>query len=51
MSRKVLLEADYLVNADEEKYTREHIERALKNVFKIPTGIAMLKSIYMENMN
>ncbi len=48
---QILLEADYLVNADEGKYTREHIERTLKNVFKTPTGVALLKSIYLENMN
>ena len=43
---QILLEADYLVNADESGYTKEHIERTLKSMFKTPTGIALLKSIY-----
>ncbi len=45
---QILLEADYLVNADEVGYTREHIEQTLNNVFKTPTGTALLRSIYLE---
>jgi len=45
---QILLEADYLVNANEGGYTREHIERALKNMFKTPTGSALLRSIYLD---
>lgn len=48
---QILLEADYLVNADEGGYTREHIEQTLNTMFKTPTGIALLKSIYLENEN
>jgi len=46
---QILLEADYLVNAGEGGYTRSHIEQTLENVFKTPTGIALLKSIYFAN--
>ncbi len=45
---QILLEADYLVNADEGGYTRKQIERTLESMFKPPTGIALLKSIYLE---
>lgn len=45
---QILLEADYLVNADEGSYTREHIEQTLNTMFKTPTGIALLKSIYLN---
>jgi hypothetical protein len=44
---QILLEADYLVNADESEYSTEAIEKFLKNVFKTKSGIAMLKSIYL----
>lgn len=45
---QILLEADYLVNAGESGYTREHIERTMKNMFKTETGTALLKSIYLS---
>ncbi len=48
---QILLEADYLVNADEGGYTKEHIEQTLNNVFKTPTGAALLKSIYLQKQN
>lgn len=44
---QILLEADYLVNADESEHSTEAIEKFLKNVFKTKSGIAMLKSIYL----
>ncbi len=44
---QILLEADYLVNADEGGYAREHIEQTLNTMFKTPTGIALLQSIYL----
>lgn len=43
---RILLEADYLVNADESHYSRENIENAMKTIFKTQTGIALLKSVY-----
>lgn len=46
---QILLEADYLVNADEGKYIREHIDKAYHTMFKSPTGKALLQSIYLNN--
>ena len=46
---QILLEADYLVNADEGGYTREHIGQTLEKVFKTETGKALLQSIYLNN--
>ena len=47
MDYQILLEADYLVNADESGYSRENIENALARLFKTPTGSSLLKSIYL----
>ena len=46
---QILLESDYLVNADEGKYTREHIEQTLNTMFKTSTGKALLQSMYLNN--
>ena len=46
---QILLEADYLVNADEGNYTREHIEQAMEKLFKTETGKSLLQSIYLKN--
>ena len=35
---QILLEADYLVNAEERKYPPENILHALDVLFKMPTG-------------
>jgi len=48
---QILLEADYLVNADEGGYTREHIEQTMNTMFKTPTGTALLKCIYFQDEN
>lgn len=45
---QILLEADYLVNADESNHSHEQIEAMLKTVFRTETGIALLKSIYLK---
>lgn len=45
---QILLEADYLVNADESNHSKEQIEAMLKNVFRTETGISILKSIYLK---
>ena len=45
---QILLEADFLVNADEGGYSKEAIENACRNVFRTDTGIRLLKSIYLE---
>lgn len=44
---QILLEADYIVNADESCYSRKNIQSALKKIFKTDTGITLLKSIYL----
>jgi hypothetical protein len=41
-----LVEADYIVNADESNYSKTNINNAMGKIFKTPTGIALLKSIY-----
>ena len=42
---QILLEADYLVNADESNYSQEKICSAMERLFKTATGTALLKSI------
>lgn len=46
MDYRILLEADYLVNADESQYTEEAIRKFRKNVFRTQSGTHMLDSIY-----
>ena len=46
MDYQILIEADYLVNADESGYSRENIQNMRDKVFRTATGIALLKSIY-----
>lgn len=49
MDYQILLEADYIVNADESNYSSENINNAMDKLFKTPTGIALLKTIYGLN--
>lgn len=44
---QILLEADYLVNADESQYSRENVENTLERVFRTETGRALLRSMYL----
>ena len=46
MDYQILLEADYLVNADESQYSREAIYKFRDRVFKTKSGTHMLESIY-----
>lgn len=46
MDYQILIEADYLVNADENKYSEANICTMMDRVFKTRTGISLLKSIY-----
>lgn len=46
MDYQILLEADFLVNADEGNLSVQAIEEFKKNVFKTKTGLNMLNSIY-----
>lgn len=43
---QILIEADYIVNADESKYTLPNIKEFTNNISKSATGISLLKQIY-----
>ena len=43
---QILIEADYLVNADEAAFSRENILNTRAHLFKTATGTALLDSIY-----
>ncbi len=45
---QVLLEADFLVNADESKMSVEMINNAKNQFFKTKTGIKLLDSMYLS---
>lgn len=45
---QILIEADYLVNADESNYSRQNIENMYEQVFKTSTGKSLLQSIYLR---
>ena len=47
MDWQILVEADYLVNADESGYSKANIENMLETVFKTKTGKHLLRSIYL----
>lgn len=44
---QILIEADYLVNAGENGYSRENVENTLDHVFRTETGRAILRSMYL----
>lgn len=46
---QILLEADYLVNADEGGYSKENIQNTLANIFRTETGKKLLTSIYLRD--
>lgn len=43
---QILLEADYLVNADESGYQESNIRNVMDSVFKTSTGKMLLQSVY-----
>ena len=45
---RVLLEADYLVNAGEQGQSRAQMEAAEKEFFRTKTGIELLHSVYLK---
>ena len=47
MDYRILLEADFLVNAGESNYAKDAIENACVNIFRTATGIHLLKSMYL----
>lgn len=48
MDYRILLEADFLVNADESGYSKSAIENAKKQFFRTDTGLFLLSSIYLR---
>lgn len=47
MDYQVLIEADYLVNADESHYSKENIRNMMEKTFQTQTGKTLLQSIYL----
>lgn len=47
VDHQILLEADYLVNADELRYSRENVENTLERVFRTNTGRRLLREMYL----
>ena len=45
---RILLEADFLVNAGEQKLNRDQIKAAAKDFFATKTGTALLHSLYLN---
>lgn len=44
---QILIEADYLVNADEAGYSKANVQNTLVNIFKTETGKMLLRSVYL----
>ena len=44
---QILVEADYIVNADENQCSRENVENMLRQVFVTRTGSDILRSMYL----
>ena len=44
---QILLEADYLVNAEESAYSKANIQNALERLFRTETGRELLRSVYL----
>ena len=45
---QILIEADYLVNADESQYPKQAIQNMYDQVFKTATGKQLLEYIYLK---
>ena len=45
---QILLEADYLVNADEGGYSKENIRNMMNQVYQTKAGKELLQSIYLS---
>ena len=48
IDHQILLEADYLVNADEQGHSRSAIENFRRRVFRTASGTHLLDSIYRQ---
>ena len=49
MDYQILLEADYLVNADEHGYSRPAIQTFRQRIFRTAAGHRLLDSIYLQD--
>ena len=50
LDHQILLEADFLVNADESGYARAAIRAARGQIFRTTSGIRLLDAMYQENV-
>lgn len=48
MDYQILVEADFLVNADEDRLSSDAIENFKEKIFKTTTGIAVLENNYLN---
>ena len=48
MDYQILVEADFLVNADEDRLSSDAIENFKEKIFKTMTGIAVLENNYLN---
>jgi len=46
-----MIEADYLVNADESNFSGNNVRNMLEKVFKTETGKFLLQSMYQKRLN
>lgn len=47
---RILLEADFLVNADESHMSKESVEEGKKNIYRTKTGTKLLEEIYQNQV-
>ena len=48
MGYQILVEADFLVNADEDRLSSDAIENFKEKIFKTTTGISVLENNYLN---
>ena len=48
MDYQILVEADFLVNADEDRLSSDAIENFKEKIFKTTTGIVVLENNYLN---
>ena len=48
---QIMIEADYLVNADESNFSGNNVRHMLEKVFKTETGKFLLQSMYQKRLN
>ena len=46
-----MIEADYLVNADESNFSGNNVRNMLEKVFRTETGKFLLKSMYQKRLD